>query len=72
VANVGPPIPAEKIPLLFRKFSRLVGSDDGAGLGLYLVRMIVERRQGRVWCEPDPRLGTCFFISLSRYRDLPP
>jgi signal transduction histidine kinase len=51
VANGGTPIPREKIPLLFRKFSRLVGSSDGAGLGLYLVQKIVEQHGGQVWCE---------------------
>jgi two-component system, NtrC family, sensor kinase len=51
VANGGTPIPEEKIPLLFKKFSRLVGSSDGAGLGLYLVQKIVERHGGEVWCE---------------------
>jgi signal transduction histidine kinase len=51
VANGGTPIPAEKIPLLFKKFSRLVGSSDGAGLGLYLVQKIVEQHGGEVWCE---------------------
>jgi len=51
VANGGTPIPEEKIHLLFRKFSRLVGSSDGAGLGLYLVQKIVEQHGGEVWCE---------------------
>ncbi len=66
VANGGPGIPAEKIPLLFRKFSRLVGSSDGAGLGLYLVARIVERHSGRVWVESDPASGTTFFLWLPR------
>lgn len=66
VANGGPPIPAEKVPLLFRKFSRLVGSSDGAGLGLFLVSQIVERHAGRVWCESDPAAGTAFFLWLPR------
>lgn len=66
VANGGPPIAAEKVPLLFHKFSRLVQSSDGAGLGLYLVAQIVERNSGRVWCESDPGSGTSFFIWLPR------
>jgi signal transduction histidine kinase len=64
VANGGAPIPAAKIPLLFRKFSRLVKSDDGAGLGLYLVSKIVERHSGEVWCESDERRGTEFLVRI--------
>ena len=51
VANGGTPIPEKQIPLLFKKFSRLVGSSDGAGLGLFLVQKIVEQHGGEVWCE---------------------
>lgn len=54
VANGGTPIPPEKIPLLFKKFSRLVESSDGAGLGLYLVQKIVEQHGGEVLCESIP------------------
>jgi two-component system NtrC family sensor kinase len=64
VANGGTPIPQEKIPLLFRKFSRLVRSSDGAGLGLYLVRRILERHGGEVWCESSPEIGTRFVMKL--------
>jgi two-component system NtrC family sensor kinase len=66
VANGGPPIPAEKVPLLFHKFSRLVQSSDGAGLGLYLVSKIVDRHGGRAWCESDAPSGTSFFLWLPR------
>ncbi|MBE3065292.1 MAG: cache domain-containing protein [Spirochaetes bacterium] len=66
VSNGGPGIPADKLTLLFHKFSRLVQSSDGAGLGLYLVAQIVERHSGRVWCECDPGSGTSFFIWLPR------
>ena len=64
VGNGGAPIPAEKIPLLFQKFSRLVQSDDGAGLGLYLVRRIVERHGGEVWCESGQARGTEFSMRI--------
>ena len=66
VSNGGPPIPAEKVQLLFHKFSRLVQSSDGAGLGLYLVSKIAERHGGRAWCEPDAPAGVSFFIWLPR------
>ncbi|MBN1836732.1 MAG: cache domain-containing protein [Spirochaetales bacterium] len=64
VANGGAPIPQEKIPLLFQKFSRLVQSDDGAGLGLYLVRRIIERHGGEVWCQSEEREGTSFYLRI--------
>ena len=65
VENGGSPIAREKIHLLFQKFSRLVKSDDGAGLGLYLVRQIAERHGGEVWCESDEN-RTGFYIRLPK------
>ena len=62
--NGGPAIPKEKISLLFQKFSRLVKSDDGAGLGLYLVKKIVERHGGEVFCRSDKSEGTSFYMKL--------
>jgi len=64
VRNGGTPIPEDKIKLLFRKFSRLVKSDDGAGLGLYLIRKIIERHGGTVWCESSAESGTAFYMKL--------
>ncbi len=64
VQNGGSPIPADKIHLLFKKFSRLVKSDDGAGLGLYLVRKILEQHGGEVWCESNADKGTTFFLRI--------
>jgi len=64
VQNGGSPIPEDKIHLLFKKFSRLVKSDDGAGLGLYLVRKILEQHGGEVWCESSEGLGTAFFLRI--------
>jgi signal transduction histidine kinase len=66
VINGGKPIPPDKIDLLFQKFSRLVKSDDGAGLGLYLVRHILDRHGGKVWCESpaDTHTGTSTDVSV--------
>lgn len=63
VANGGAPIPAEKASSLFGKFARLGEGGEGAGLGLYLVRRIVERHDGAAWCEPLAD-GTAFYLRL--------
>ena len=52
---------------LFRKYGRLGGADrrDGAGLGLYLTRLIVEAHGGRVDAASDgPGMGSRFAFYL--------
>jgi signal transduction histidine kinase len=37
---------------------------EGTGLGLYIVRLIVERAHGRIWFEPTESGGSRFQIAL--------
>ncbi len=50
VRDYGPGIPDEDMPFIFDKFyrGRNCGSEQGSGLGLYIVKYIVEQMQGRV------------------------
>ncbi len=67
VADEGRGIPAESLPLLFRKFSRVHSEEQGGdtGLGLAICKGIVEAHGGRIWVESDgPGLGALFTFTL--------
>ncbi len=70
VSDKGRGVPAERLPHLFRKYSR-IDSDDldrrigGEGLGLAISKGIVEAHGGRIWAESDgPGLGTRFTFTI--------
>ncbi|MGF6723090.1 signal transduction histidine kinase [Paraburkholderia sp. GAS41] len=65
VKDNGLGIPAIAIPRLFNAFQRLHGNvATGEGIGLALVRRVVERHGGRVWAESTEGVGTTFYFSL--------
>jgi len=61
-------IPKEEISNIFKKFQR--GSNardmytDGSGLGLFIVKEIIEGHGGQVWAESEIGKGSSFFASL--------
>ena len=57
VVDEGRGIPAERLPHLFRKFSRVEDDDQGedTGLGLAICKGIVEAHGGRIWAESEGR-----------------
>jgi PAS domain S-box-containing protein len=70
VADQGIGIPAEEQGRIFDRFHRvdsgLRRSTEGTGLGLYLVKAIVEAHGGRVWVESAPGRGSIFMFTLPR------
>jgi signal transduction histidine kinase len=71
VSDNGPGVPEAYRERIFEPFFRLPGHAEragGVGLGLALVRQIVERHHGRIQCVRPPEGGGCFVISLPASR----
>lgn len=72
VQDEGPGISAEEMPKLFQKFTRLsakpTAGENSTGLGLSIVRILVERMNGRIWCESEAGKGATFLVQFPGVR----
>ncbi|MEK7585066.1 MAG: ATP-binding protein [Patescibacteria group bacterium] len=68
IVDTGFGIPAADQPKIFTKLFRADNVRDkeaeGTGLGLYLVKAVVEAAKGRIWFESLEGKGTTFFVTL--------
>lgn len=68
VADQGVGIPPDQLGRLFDRFFRArnisAASYGGLGLGLYIVRDIIDHHGGRVWVESEPGVGSTFYVAL--------
>lgn len=76
VQDKGPGLTEADKERLFRKFQRLsatpTGGESSTGLGLSIVKQIVELHGGRVWAESRAGAGSTFIIELARRQSLTP
>jgi signal transduction histidine kinase len=68
VQDEGPGLSDEDKKKLFGKFARLsaqpTGGEHSTGLGLSIVKKLVEAMHGRVWCESELGKGATFIVEL--------
>jgi two-component system OmpR family sensor kinase len=74
VSDTGPGIPPEHLPFVFDRFykvdaARTQAGTPGSGLGLSIVRAIIERHGGTVTASSPPGGGARFEVVLDRPRD---
>jgi signal transduction histidine kinase len=70
VQDEGPGISDEDMKRLFGKFARLsaqpTGGEHSTGLGLSIVKKMVEAMHGHVWCESELGAGARFIVELPK------
>lgn len=69
VTDEGAGIAAEDQKRIFTRFFRseeLSGKAPGTGLGLFIVKQLVERMKGRIWFTSKPGSGTTFSFALPK------
>jgi len=65
VKDNGLGIPADHQRKLFQAFQRLNPNHaDGEGIGLAIIRRMIERLGGRIWVESEPHKGATFYFTL--------
>jgi len=68
IQDEGPGISPDDMTKLFGKFARLsarpTGGEHSTGLGLSIVKKMVEAMNGRVWCESELGKGATFIVEL--------
>jgi two-component system phosphate regulon sensor histidine kinase PhoR len=75
VEDTGMGIPREIQSQVFDRYFRAIEVKDkipGAGVGLSLVKAIVDRHRGRIWLRSEGGKGTTFYITLPVVADLSP
>ncbi len=82
VEDTGPGIPEEELPHIFERFYRMNkarsrhqaqgGIGSGAGLGLSIVKTLVERNGGRIWVESQAGEGSAFVVEFPLAETPPP
>jgi signal transduction histidine kinase len=64
VRDHGIGIPAVHHERIFGLFNKLDAYSEGTGIGLAIVKRIIETHKGRIWVESEPKKGSTFLFTL--------
>lgn len=66
IADNGPGIAKEDQERIFNTFQSLTNNDKATGLGLSIVKKIIDFYKGRIWLESQEKKGTIFYFTLPK------
>ncbi len=70
VSDQGIGVPQDKLDRIFDRFYQVDGSSKrrfgGTGIGLALVKRIIEAHKGRVWVTSELKKGSSFYVALPK------
>jgi signal transduction histidine kinase len=74
IADNGPGIAPQHREKIWQIFQTLAPRDkvEGTGIGLSVVRKIVEARGGRAWLESEPGQGSTFYFTWPTHQEIIP
>ena len=75
IEDNGKGIAAKDLPYIFDRFYRTDvsrnSSKGGSGIGLSIVKKIMEDHGGKVWATSRPGIGTIMYFVLRKYQEVP-
>lgn len=73
IADNGKGIAAEDVPRIFERFYRTDASRNsaqgGSGIGLSIVKKIIEDHGGKLWASSKEKKGTTLYFNLKKYSE---
>jgi two-component system sensor histidine kinase VicK len=74
VQDNGIGIPKTLQPVLFKKYTEArrdgLNGEESVGLGMWIIKSLVEEHRGTIWFETQERLGTTFYVKISLGLDI--
>ena len=75
IEDNGKGIAAKDLPNIFERFYRTDASRNsskgGSGIGLSIVKKIIEEHGGKIWATSRENTGTTMYFVLRKYQEVP-
>jgi len=75
IEDNGKGIAAKDLPYIFDRFYRTDASRNsskgGSGIGLSIVKKIMEDHGGKIWVTSKEGIGTVMYLVLRKYQEVP-